>query len=1379
TVVEVISGPSHGTAIVLTNRKIKYEPTDDYYGSDEFEYELDGISSAIVSIMVYNKTDFPVARTDVANTDEDEPVDIDVLENDGPDDTVNAEMLDQPISEMEITSVTTPENGSAVIVNGEYITYNPNPDWNGTDEFDYTMSDGVGHTSDAKVTVTVNPVDDPPEAVDDSAKTHEETPVEIYVLDNDTDIDGGPMYVESFEQPEHGIVIRKSDDSNSEDYNVLIYTPDDDYYNRYHGETPKDRFTYMLNGGSDAIVKIKVLNIADQPIAVNDSAKTDEETPVAIEVLENDILPDVLAAEGHETPILEMHVESFTQPEHGIVERDSVDDDILVYTPDINYYNRPSSEPRDEFTYTLNGGSTATVRVKVKNVADQPIANDDEAETDEDTMVYIDVLENDELPDMLTTEAYDEPILSMEILEIVSGPENGTAEIVKGGPVGAEVSTVYDHDYIEYTPDADWNGTDTFEYEITGGDTAIVTVTVIPVDDPPVAVNDWRQTDEETPKSIRVLNNDTDIDGGPMFVDDFTDPSHGTVHRDLIDENILIYTPDTDYYNNPASEPRDSFTYTLNGGSEATVKIKVNNIADQPIANDDEAETLQDKSVVIDVLANDELPDVQVANGYEELILSMEVTRIVTEPLHGTTDIIESVVPSDVTSEWQYNYIKYTPDPNWSGTDSFVYEVNGGSTANVEVVVYPQIMKYNHRSFYGAGAMQSSNDILLDNEFNELTLLAQMTAFNPETVGNLRNDIVEKPYNVNDLLNETFNLKTDSFTTYAETIEGEQPFESLNYVAIEGTILRNNSGNIIGYADNTIIDYNYNATNGVEPPEWHTIELDGVLNNPVVFAQLASVTGGQYTHVRVKDVNSNSFDVFLEEWDVHRATNHHYPELISYIVVEEGIHLLPDGSSIMEVIKTDDEASNEFAVHEFDTIFRERPVVLSQTQTFNDDNQVWMRQKAITDRSVELLKQTDSLNMSSDAYSPRPDPEYTHGEETIGIMAIEKINKYEVTFDANGGNPIPSTQLINEGKKAIEPTDPSKSGWTFSHWKEVTEEVEEYQAEVYPNQDPFDFDTVIWRDTDLLAVYTENPAPRRTRKTYSPDANKDTLETDMNVPVSVTTDELMSNDDNATSFVSVQNPSDGTVELNGDTITFTPDLDFTGTAKFYYTIRNSGKTDNGLVEVIVNQVIIEEETPLGFSNKYLFGDSDGNIRANDFLTKAQLAAMYARILGFNTNGEIPPKYIDTIDDLWYSSYANILFETGIFAEELDKDENRMYMFKPESFVTRAGLASSIVRFYEYVGKEVTPSPSEFTDIEGHSAQSDIEIVAEKGFMEAYSGTFFMPNQFVTRLETVRVLNKVFNIAPKEIPEDIFKDLRKDHEGFEDLGGAVSDLLLTR
>ena len=172
----------------------------------------------------------PDAVDDSATTDEDAPVVIDVLSND----------TDVDGDTLSVVSVSDPAHGSATINEDGTVTYTPDPDFNGVDTFTYTITDGNGGSDTATVTVTVRPVNDGPDAVDDSATTDEDTSVTIPVLANDTDPDGDTLSVVSVSDPAHGSVTVNPD-------GTVTYTPDPDF-------NGVDTFTYTItdgNGGSD------------------------------------------------------------------------------------------------------------------------------------------------------------------------------------------------------------------------------------------------------------------------------------------------------------------------------------------------------------------------------------------------------------------------------------------------------------------------------------------------------------------------------------------------------------------------------------------------------------------------------------------------------------------------------------------------------------------------------------------------------------------------------------------------------------------------------------------------------------------------------------------------------------------------------------------------------------------------------------------------------------------------------------------------------------------------------------------------------------------------------------------------------------------------
>ena len=256
-----------------------------------------------------------------------------------------------------------------------------------------------------------------------------------------------------------------------------------------------------------------------------------------------------------------MTVESVTQPADGTVEITNSGADL--YEPDPGYGN--DAYTTDDFTYTLNGGSEATVAVTANCVDDPPTAVDDSYTVYEDRGPFtFKVRRNDTDPDA-------GPITVIA----VSDSEHGGVAVGSGG------------NNVTYTPDPDYcnpHGTlplDTFTYTLDGGSEATVSVRVRCVDDPPtaddppVAVADSYVIRQGTgAKVFSVRRNDTDTDGGLLTVIAVTDGSHGTVAITGGGNNVT-YTPDPGYCNPQGTLPLDTFTYTLNGGSETTVSIRV------------------------------------------------------------------------------------------------------------------------------------------------------------------------------------------------------------------------------------------------------------------------------------------------------------------------------------------------------------------------------------------------------------------------------------------------------------------------------------------------------------------------------------------------------------------------------------------------------------------------------------------------------------------------------------------------------------------------------------------------------------------------------------------------------------------------------------
>ena len=299
-----------------------------------------GSDTIAVTITVTTGGEPPLAVDDAAETPEDTPVTIDVLGND----------RDPDGDTLTVVEVSAPAHGTARLTNAGTVEYTPEPDFHGIDRFTYVVDDGTGETARATVEVTVQPVNDPPQALDDVAETPEDTPVTIAVRANDSDPDGDVLALVQASAPAHGT-------ARLTDAGAVEYTPEPDY----HGA---DRFTYTVGDGSgltaQAAVEVTVQPVNDPPQALDDAAETPEDTPVTIDVLGNDSDRD-----GDTLTVVEM-----AAPGHGTARL--TDAGAVEYTPEPDYHGA------DRFTYAVGDGSgltaQAAVEVTVLPVNDPPQA---------------------------------------------------------------------------------------------------------------------------------------------------------------------------------------------------------------------------------------------------------------------------------------------------------------------------------------------------------------------------------------------------------------------------------------------------------------------------------------------------------------------------------------------------------------------------------------------------------------------------------------------------------------------------------------------------------------------------------------------------------------------------------------------------------------------------------------------------------------------------------------------------------------------------------------------------------------------------------------------------------------------------------------------
>ena len=230
-----------------------------------------------------------------------------------------------------------------------------------------------------------------------------------------------------------------------------------------------------------------------------------------------------------------------------------------------------------------------------------------------------------------------------------------TAVLVRG-PLHGQLTKFATNGSFKYKPSPDYNGDDSFVYRAVAGGAqsadTIVTLTVAPVNDAPVAADDIYLNDQQHTLNAAapgVLANDADVDGDPLTAVLVTRPVHGKVT--LRADGSFTYT------SNSTFDGADSFTYKASDGAKksavATVFITGHTSHPGFVAQPDDYTVAAGATLTVGapgVLANDLDPD------GESLIAVLSTTTA-----HGTLALAAD------------GSFTYTPNAGFTGTDTFIY----------------------------------------------------------------------------------------------------------------------------------------------------------------------------------------------------------------------------------------------------------------------------------------------------------------------------------------------------------------------------------------------------------------------------------------------------------------------------------------------------------------------------------------------------------------------------------------------------------------------------------------------------------------------------------------------------------------------------------
>ncbi|HCH5090079.1 TPA: tandem-95 repeat protein, partial [Vibrio parahaemolyticus] len=1137
--------------------------------------------SANLDILPIN--DAPNAENDVITTEEDTAVTIDVLVNDS----------DVEGDALSIQSASVPsEQGSVDIVDGKLV-FTPAENFNGEATITYIVTDG-DLTDEAKVSVTVTPVNDAPVAKDDIATTQEDTPVTIDVLPNDTDVDGDKLSIESASVPKEQGTVEVVNGK-------LVFTPAENF----NGDA---EITYTVTDGAltDRVtVNVTVNAVNDTPVvesSIADQTLAEDFTPYTINL--NTAFSDVDNVDGE----LSFSVSGNSNIQVAIV------NGIATFTPTADWNGK------EKITFTAKDPSGESVSQTV-NFTVAPVADivADKATVVEDTPTIIKVLGND------TFEGNDQVVS----LDTNNGPANGTVSVNPDGSV-------------TYTPNDNYHGTDSFTYIVTSGgvsESTTVSVDVTPVNDAPVAKDDIATTQEDTAVTIDVLPNDSDVDGDKLSIESASVPKEqGTVE---VVDGKLVFTP-AENFNGDAE-----ITYTVTDGQltdEAKVTVTVNPVNDAPTIKVDAVESITEDAVSTDTVVatltvrDTDTPEDQLtvslennSNGYfvlvgdevkltqagvdavnndelnlKDLTISASVSDGVNPTANDSDSLVvnrvndaptvENAIADQVLSE---DFDTYTIDLNevFKDTDSSLeFSVSGNNSIQISIV-------------NGVATISPTADW---NGSEALTFTA--TDPSGESVSQTVNFTVAP---VADIVADKATVVEDTPTIIKvlgnDTFEGDDKVVSLdaNNGPANGTVSVNPDGSVT-YTPNDNYhgtdSFTYIVTSG-GVSESTTVNVDVTPVNDAPVAKDDTATTDEDTPVMI-DVLPNDSDVDGDKLSIQSAS---VPEAQGKVEIVEGkLVFTPaenfNGDAEITYTVTDGSLTDQAKVTVTVNPVDDAPTIkVDAVESITEDavsTDTVVATLTVRDTDTPEDQLTVSLENNSNGYFVLVGNEVKLTQAGVDAVNNDELNLKDLTISASvsdGVNPTASDSdslivtRVNDAptvenaiadqelaedfasytidlNDAFKDSD-SALNFSVSGNSNVLVSIENGIATISPTAD--------WNGSETLTFTATDPSGESVSQTVNFTvtpvadivADNATVVEDTPTIIKVLGNDTFEGDGKVVSLDTNNGPANGTVSVNPDgSVTYTPNDNYVGKDTFTYIVTSGGVSESATVEVNVTPV---------------------------------------------------------------------------------------------------------------------------------------------------------------------------------------------------------------